>query len=134
MEKGKKALVILLIIAFGVIGFFVYKIIKNKQAVPVSVHNAPATSSIDTVKEREFNEAIKNITALDQDVDGISDSDELKYKTDATNSDTDGDGLSDWQEITIYKTDPLKNDSDNDTFTDGYEVRRGFNPIGAGTI
>ena len=42
--------------------------------------------------------------------------------------DTDADGLRDYDEVEIYKTDPLNSDSDGDGYTDGEEVKGGFNP------
>lgn len=43
--------------------------------------------------------------------------------------DSDGDGLSDSDEINIYKTDPYKADTDGDGITDGEEIARGTNPL-----
>lgn len=37
-------------------------------------------------------------------------------------SDTDGDGLADYDEINVWKTDPLSSDSDGDGFTDLEEI------------
>lgn len=52
-----------------------------------------------------------------------------KERTEGDSSiDTDGDGISDFDEVTLYKTDPLRADTDNDGFTDGAEVIRGYNP------
>ncbi|MEM9336249.1 MAG: Ig-like domain-containing protein [Patescibacteria group bacterium] len=45
--------------------------------------------------------------------------------------DTDQDGITDYDEITIYNTDPLVADSDNDGFIDGAEIISGFNPTDA---
>lgn len=42
--------------------------------------------------------------------------------------DTDGDGLSDYQEINIYHTDPKNSDTDGDGYSDGDEVKFGFDP------
>ena len=42
--------------------------------------------------------------------------------------DTDGDGISDIDEISLYKTDPTATDSDNDGINDGVEIVRGFDP------
>ena len=64
-----------------------------------------------------------NPTRADTDGDGLSDYDEImKYKTDPLKVDTDGDGLSDYDEIMKYKTDPLKVDTDGDGFTDAQHV------------
>jgi outer membrane protein OmpA-like peptidoglycan-associated protein len=60
---------------------------------------------------------------VDTDGDGLSDGDEvLNYKTDPLKADTDGDGLSDGDEISLFKTDPLKRDTDGDGLSDGDEV------------
>lgn len=60
---------------------------------------------------------------LDSDGDGLSDWDEIhKYGTDPHNWDTDGDGLSDYEEIYVYNTDPLNPDTDGDGLTDWEEV------------
>ena len=42
--------------------------------------------------------------------------------------DTDGDGISDVDEVNLYKTNPNASDSDNDGVTDGIEIVRGYNP------
>lgn len=42
--------------------------------------------------------------------------------------DSDGDGITDYDETVIYKTDPKSADSDSDGFTDGSEVLNGYNP------
>lgn len=64
----------------------------------------------------------------DQDKDGLFDEDERKQGTDPTKADTDGDGLSDFDELIIYSTDPKQADTDGDTFLDGDEIRGGYDP------
>ncbi|MEL6805129.1 MAG: Ig-like domain-containing protein, partial [Bacteroidota bacterium] len=46
----------------------------------------------------------------------------------AITRDSDGDGIGDFDEETIYGTDPLVADSDNDGFIDGVEILNGYNP------
>lgn len=48
--------------------------------------------------------------------------------------DSDSDGLSDWEEKVVYKTDPYNPDTDGDGVSDGDEVRAGRNPLGSGKI
>ena len=48
--------------------------------------------------------------------------------------DTDGDGLSDYEEKYLYGTDPKNPDTDRDGLKDGDEVKRGRNPLGPGRL
>ena len=47
------------------------------------------------------------------------------------NADSDGDGLTDWQEIFIYSTDPAIPDTDGDGLSDSAEVLSGADPLDA---
>ncbi len=61
----------------------------------------------------------------DTDGDGISDWDEIHgywWQTDPTKADTDGDGLDDYEEIWGYGPDPLIYDYDGDGLSDGEEI------------
>ena len=65
----------------------------------------------------------------DSDGDGLSDEQEIEYGTDPEKSDTDFDGLSDADEIFEFATDPISLDSDEDLLSDGEEVmERGTDP------
>jgi len=67
---------------------------------------------------------------VDTDGDGLSDWDEVKtYNTDPLKTDTDGDGLTDGDEVKKYHTNPLKADTDGGGVNDGDEVRRGTDPL-----
>lgn len=65
----------------------------------------------------------------DFDNDGLTNAEELLFGTDPRNPDTDGDGLSDFDEIYKYKTNPLKSDSDGDDIVDGAEILLKTNPL-----
>lgn len=56
----------------------------------------------------------------DSDADGLSDSDEISLGTDPQNADTDGDGLNDGDEL-AEGTDPLNPDTDGDGDPDGLD-------------
>ncbi len=59
----------------------------------------------------------------DTDGDGLSDGEEVKkYRTNPLRMDTDGDGLKDGDELFKYRTDPTKFDTDGDGLGDGDEV------------
>ncbi|HSL88144.1 MAG TPA: OmpA family protein, partial [Ignavibacteriaceae bacterium] len=51
------------------------------------------------------------------------------FKTDPLKVDTDGDGLTDYEEVMVYKTNPLVVDTDGGSVDDGTEVRRGTDPL-----
>ncbi len=70
----------------------------------------------------------------DTDKDGLFDEEETALGTDPAKSDTDGDGLNDFEEARIYLTDPLNPDTDGDGYKDGDEVKNGYNPLGQGKI
>lgn len=71
----------------------------------------------------------------DTDGDGLSDYDEIYvHGTDPLDPDTDGDGLSDYDEINVYGTDPLNPDTDGDGLSDGDEVNiYGTDPLNPDT-
>jgi hypothetical protein len=62
------------------------------------------------------------LAECDDDNDGLTNMEEAMIGTDPLNPDTDGDGLSDGQEVNQYATDPLNADSDGDFLGDGDEV------------
>jgi outer membrane protein OmpA-like peptidoglycan-associated protein/opacity protein-like surface antigen len=61
--------------------------------------------------------------SLDCDKDGLTDSEERRIGSDPCNPDTDGDGLTDFEEVRTYKTDPTKPDTDSDGLNDYQEVK-----------
>jgi len=66
---------------------------------------------------------------LDADADGVSNLDEHDLGTDPNGTDSDGDGVSDGDEVNTHGTDPLSSDSDGDLMLDAYEIALGFDPL-----
>ena len=64
----------------------------------------------------------------DSDKDGLSNSLEAELGTDPEKVDSDGDGLSDFDEYDSLGTDPTKADSDGDTYLDSWELTEGTDP------
>ena len=65
----------------------------------------------------------------DTDGDGLSDSEEvLAYRTNPLVADTDGDGIPDGVEVSVG-TDPRSTDTDADGMPDGWEAYYGLNPL-----
>ena len=68
-------------------------------------------------------EGVQGVVERDSDGDGITDADEINlYGTNPTRADSDNDGLTDSQEINIYHTNALNPDSDGDCLLDSFEV------------
>jgi hypothetical protein len=65
----------------------------------------------------------------DPDADGLTNLQEFHLGTDPLNADTDGDGLSDYDEVAVHGTDPLDPDTDGDSLPDGWEVQNSFTPL-----
>jgi Zn-dependent metalloprotease/streptogramin lyase len=66
---------------------------------------------------------------LDADGDGLSNLGEFLARTDPTNPDSDGDGLSDGEEVHVHGTNPAKSDTEGDGMPDGWEVDHGLDPL-----
>lgn len=70
----------------------------------------------------------------DTDFDGLKDYQELVvYNTNWQVPDTDGDGLTDGDEVNTYGTDPNSTDTDNDGITDSDELALGTDPTQSDT-
>ncbi len=85
------------------------------------------TASIEFVNG--YNGFLNADTPLDTDGDGLSDDDEVNlYGTSPNDVDSDDDGLSDYEEVIVYFTSPNDDDSDDDFINDYDEVINGSDP------
>jgi hypothetical protein len=151
MENGKKIFLISGILGgvlvVGVLGFWLFTRrgpAQNLQTTQVteqastnvvdSSQTVVVTTTTPSPALTSFEAQVNELGKTDQDLDGLSDSEEAKYGTSPTSADTDNDGLLDKDEITIFHTDPLKADTDGDGHPDGLEVRNGYNPNGEGKL
>ncbi|MBI5221636.1 MAG: hypothetical protein HY979_02430 [Candidatus Magasanikbacteria bacterium] len=156
---GKILLLVFLLIVLSGIGFggwYFYNKFKSTKAVVsqsvvpvnnskpavnqvVNVQNNPVLTPSSSVSSTEVTASMNNDKILfgesvDSDHDGLDDVREKQLGTDPHNPDTDGDGLSDGDEVIIWKTNPLNPDTDGDGYTDGSEVFHGYNPLGPGKL
>jgi len=67
----------------------------------------------------------------DRDRDGVSIDTEEFYNTSDNRSDSDADGISDYEEIYAWFSDPVKKDSNNNGVSDAGEIRKGLSPLSA---
>jgi len=98
---------------------------------PLDAYEDPDNDGLYNVHESSYG---TNPTNEDSDYDGLTDGDEVyKYYTnplkDDADSDIDGDGLTNVEEVDVYGTDPSSPDSDEDGFSDGAEVAANSDPL-----
>lgn len=141
----KKMIIITISLLFALalmgVGFLVYN--KFIRASILEKEAPKAQRPGKTEKEPKASQEIESIPTEpeagtepqpDADSDGLTDAEEAALATNPLSSDTDGDQLSDLDEVEIYKTDPLNPDTDGDTYLDGVEVINGYDPNGLGKL
>jgi len=124
-KKSKLWLIILIIVLIGA-GLWLSKdyflnLFKGQKEEVVSEKETKE-------EEEEETEEVVSVRPLDSDGDGLSDEEEISFGTNPNLPDTDQDGLTDKEEVKIYQTDPLNPDTDGDGLKDGEEVRQGLDP------
>ncbi len=103
--------------------------IKNKMDALENeiISKIPLTSDREDI-ERRIKEYIESINTEIRERVERSEIIIRERVGDAVTKDSDKDGVSDYDEVSIYRTDPLKGDTDGDGFIDGVEILSGFNP------
>jgi len=126
MESKQKKLImgIVLGIVFILLIFIGYNSITGKIT---DNFNNPVVCPMECCSQGEYFEktCAKNYECLrgvcveiDSDKDGLTDIEEINFGTNPQLYDSDGDTLSDYQEIKNIGTDPLKTNTDNDRYKD----------------
>jgi hypothetical protein len=102
-----------------------YSVSENTPS-NVSVGDSGAAAPAPVADTTEYVEPVAAdtapVSAADSDGDNYVDAQELEVGLDPTNPDSDGDGVADGDEVTIYGTDPYTWDSDGDGIADGDEL------------
>lgn len=102
-------------------------IISNVQPANVGIYSVVVSNAVGSVTSS--NAFLTIITpGLDDDGNGLLNEQEIQFGTNPLNPDTEGDGLSDHDELIIHATNPLKLDTDGDGMPDDWEVQHGLNP------
>ncbi|MFA5021703.1 MAG: hypothetical protein WC508_01290 [Patescibacteria group bacterium] len=158
-KQYKKILVIIAILLVAIVvlaasGWYAYSLftsdrnselpLANTNTVPLNsnqpinnaINNEPDIVNQGNISNTNIDSNINSETNqnLDSDQDGLIDTEERMYGTDPNNPDTDGDGLTDRDEVKVFRTDPNNPDTDGDGYKDGDEVKNGYDPKGAGKL
>ncbi len=97
------------------------------NSIPVSADSATFTVDATLIN---ISDGVFPPNPFDSDGDGLIDWDEFTiYGTNHLDPDTDNDGLSDGDEVTITGTQPLNPDTDSDGFSDGFEYAVATDPL-----
>jgi chitodextrinase len=100
--------------------------LQTGQTISHSFPGAGIFSLTLTVTDSHGDSGLNTTTvmiSIDSDGDGLSDTDEVAiWSTDPHRYDSDGDDIIDYWEIYTYNTDPTKYDSDDDGLNDWYEI------------
>lgn len=128
-EKHENHFSIGKLILIIIIGFIIFAFVSSRISVALKDRKANKSDKVVST-DMGWKAEKKNIKALkkeDSDIEGMTKYDKYKKGLDPRDgSDTDGDGLSDKDEIEVYGTDPLKMSTSGDLYTDGEKVKKGL--------
>ncbi len=133
-KKGKWIVFIIIIGIIAAIFFFrgwiwvaVREYMTAKRLSPVITDIPEGTAYLDYSVIEADNERLKEELS---DIEGMSRYDKLQDGLDIIDdSDSDGDGLTDKEEIEVYGSDPLRSSTSGDLYSDSYKVKKGMDPL-----
>lgn len=114
IRENKKTMIIIAILTFLLIADIIYTFFIRISEKKVELLSYTVQSQDEFMKSRaDVSSDITGLSQYDKFIKGLDYHD---------GSDTDGDGLTDKEEIEVYGTDPLKKSTAGDLYTDGYKV------------
>lgn len=116
----------------GGVGEFVNKkdfLIKDVDTSISAISLVLSKKTGSTVSLKEAGDSIKDVINEEYDRTNTLYKDLQKAHVDLMYTDTDGDGISDYDEVYVYKTDPKKAKTVAGEKTDGQKILEGINPM-----
>lgn len=106
---------------------------SERQLVAISLEGDSDSDGMPDWWERHYGLAANNASdaASDLDSDGLTNLEEFNLGTYADKADSDGDSLTDAEEVNTYLTDPSSSDSDADGMRDDWEIDNNLDPLDA---
>lgn len=129
VKKKKSPLLVILVVIVLIAAVIVLaqsSVFKLSSVKPPAISNTPTNQPVVPQVQTPIAPSVNQI--IDTDGDGLTDEQEITLGTNIQSTDSDSDGLFDFEEVKIYKTDPLNADTDGDGYKDGEEVGAGYNP------
>jgi len=138
-SKSKKVLLFVLVIIIAV-AVLLFLLFRNLSQTNKTIHNNPLSENSGLENLIEDEPEIEDEYLLEEEPNpNISNEEEdiiinNNKEVDISVLDSDGDGLTDYQETEIWGTDPYNPDTDGDGYSDFDEIKAGYNPLGDGLL